>query len=467
MLVVAALVLAALPPEAAMWAEAGFAQGAELPRPTPTASVADFGAVADDGKDDTDAFERALAAGGAIAVPKGEFHLSRRLHVRKTGTVVIGAGSAATTLRFTRPLQELDPRPTRNTGGTATTQWSWSGGLLTFHAAGKTGASVGLLPARRGDRQVRLAAPLAVQPGQELILQLSEGPAGRLVSHLYAGDPGDVANLTAAPAVRISARVLAVEGEVLRLATPLPIDLPAEFRPKAMLAPPADNMGIRGVTFRLVASPYRGHFMEDGWNALEFAGVRHGWADDIRLQGVDSGIFANGAHLTLRGIVLEAGRPASRQGFVGHHGVSLGGCAHRLENFDFKARFHHDITFGGGANGHVVRAGRGKGLTLDFHKKAPFANLVTDVSSESPDTFFQTGGGVGLGRCAGGWNWFWNLRSPGAIRPPARDFAPPAATRFVGVAFAPSGKAPAFVAEALPEGAPADLWLAARSAAAK
>jgi hypothetical protein len=260
----------------------------------------------------------------------------------------------------------------------------------------------------------------------------------------------------------MSARVAAVQGTEVRLTTPLLVDLPAEFHPTISLAPTPSGFGIRGVGFRLARSPYRGHFKEDGWNALAFSGVRHAWADDLRFVGADSGIFVVGAHVTLRNLVFEAGRALSREGFAGHHGVSLGGFSHRLEAFDFKTRFHHDLTFPAWANGNVVRSGSGKGLTLDFHKRGPFGNLVTQVESGDGDTLFRTGGGPGLGRSAGAWNVFWGLRARGRITWPDPDFAPAGATTFVGVEFAPASRPP-YRASRLGAGDPPDLWQAARA----
>ena len=147
MLSLAALLLAvSLPPETMAYAEAGYDFGADLPKsPTAICSVADFGAKPNDKLDDTDAFEKALEKGGVITIPAGEYNLSRRLYVRKPGTIILGAGATKTRLRFTKSLEDLEPSPTKNTGGTATTQWSWIGGLLTFQGASR---NIGRLPAR-------------------------------------------------------------------------------------------------------------------------------------------------------------------------------------------------------------------------------------------------------------------------------------------------------------------------------
>lgn len=462
MSLLAALALLALPVEADIWREAGYRHGAALPSPSPTAQVTSFGAIPNDGLDDTAAFEAALVRGGVIRLPAGEFHLSRRLFVRKPGTLLIGAGSSRTILRFTRSLEEIDPRPTQNTGGTPTTEWSWSGGLLCFQGSGSHGPSAPLQPARRGARVVHLASALPLRVGQDVVLTLKGDGTSALAEHLYAGDAGDVSQLTGPGTVSLSNRVVAVLGTEVHLASPLPVGFPAEFEPRLVVARKPDDFGIRGVGFRLTADPYLGHFREEGWNALQFDGVRHAWAEDILLDGVDSGIFVSGAHVTLRRITFLAGRPLDGGGHTGHHGILLGGQSHRLESFLFATRFHHDLTIAAWSNGNVVRDGHGVELSVDFHKRGPFANLVTNLSSTDGVSLFRNGGGEGLGRPAGAWNAFWNLRAEESLPWPSDGFAPGGATGFVGIAFT-SPASGVYASTPLLPGDSLDLWLASRA----
>jgi hypothetical protein len=162
--------------------------------------------------------------------------------------------------------------------------------------------------------------------------------------------------------------------------------------------------------------------------------------------------------VTVRRVVLDAGRPVGPGGFIGHHGITFAGQAHRLEEFEFKARFHHDVSFSPWTNGNVVRAGGGVDLTLDFHKQGPFANLITNVVSANGANYFACGGGDDLGLDAGAWNIFWNLKGRKGVGFPSAEFCPPATT-FVGVDMrAPRGSQLKVLP--LKSGEPADLWLA-------
>jgi hypothetical protein len=457
-LLAAALLVAAIPPDLGAYAEAGYDFGGELPKaPKPTASVADFGAKPNDKVDDTEAFEKALEQGGVIAIPAGDYLLSRRLEVRKPGTVLLGAGAAKTRLRFTKSLEELQPSPTKNTGGTATTQWSWSGGLLTFHGTSRNGKAQALAPAKRGDVKLTLREVGDFKAGQEVVLTL-QGDDDKLVRYLYAGDPGKASKLKPPARVELAARIASVDGLTVTLSAPLLVDLPEAFAPTIADAGARDDYGLRGVGFHLVSAAYRGHFKEDGWNPLDFHDVHHGWIEDVAFSGVDSGPYVSGSHVTVRRVQLEAGRAVGPGGFIGHHGVTFAGQAHRLEEFEFKARFHHDVSFSPWTNGNVVRAGGGVDLTLDFHKQGPFANLITNVVSANGANYFACGGGDDLGLDAGAWNIFWNLKGRKGVGFPSAEFCP-AATTFVGVDMRAPRGSPLKVLP-LKSGEPADLWLA-------
>ena len=460
-LLASALLVAAIPPDLGAYAEAGYDFGGELPKaPPPKASVVDFGAKPNDKVDDTEAFEKALEKGGVIAIPAGDYLLSRRLHVRQAGTVLLGAGAAKTRLRFTKSLEELEPSPTKNTGGSATTQWSWGGGLLTFHGTGRNGKAQALAPAKRGDVKLTLREVGDFKAGQEVVLTL-QGGDDKLVRYLYAGDPGKASKLKPPARVELAARLASVDGLTVTLSAPLLVDLPDEFAPTIADAGARDDYGLRGVGFVLVTKAYPGHFKEEGWNPLEFHDVHHGWMEDLLFNGVDSGPYVSGSHVTVRRVVLDAGRPVGPGGFIGHHGITFAGQAHRLEEFEFKARFHHDVSFSPWTNGNVVRAGVGVDLTLDFHKQGPFANLVTNLVSANGANFFACGGGEDLGLDAGAWNIFWNLKGRKGVGFPSPEFCP-SATTFVGVDMRPPRGSPLKV-QPLKPGDPPDLWVALRA----
>ncbi|MCR5077572.1 MAG: sugar-binding protein [Prevotella sp.] len=80
---------------------------AEIERPEGAVSVTDFGAVADDGQDDLEAFKKALAAADAgskvLYIPAGTWHLSSIWYVFGSDVKITGAGIWYTNLKFTNP----------------------------------------------------------------------------------------------------------------------------------------------------------------------------------------------------------------------------------------------------------------------------------------------------------------------------------------------------------------------------
>ena len=88
---------------------AGYRDGADLPAQSCTLNVTNFGAIADDNEDDTDAFWGALNTARqtastqnpqVICIPAGAYELSRQLHLNQSGIVLRGAGSNSTTLNY-------------------------------------------------------------------------------------------------------------------------------------------------------------------------------------------------------------------------------------------------------------------------------------------------------------------------------------------------------------------------------
>lgn len=123
-------------------------------------NVVDFGAVANDGKDDTLAFRKTLAKADSlqgpvhISVPAGRFIISDILYIQRSNIVLQGAGTAGTTLYMPRPLSFVPnpealaelrtylvtlnkrQREPHNLIDLPYSQYSWSGGYIWVGVAG-------------------------------------------------------------------------------------------------------------------------------------------------------------------------------------------------------------------------------------------------------------------------------------------------------------------------------------------
>ena len=406
---------------------AGYHRGERpLPALRPDVSVRDFGAVGDGRTDDSAAFQRALreARGKVLAIPPGRYVITEILDMRGSGTVLQGAGPHRSIIYVPKPLGEIRPNMGKTTSGRPTSNYSWSGGIISIKGRWSTQTLAKVTaPARRGEQILAVDRLDRFHAGDMVRLTLRDDDQRTLTRHLYAGDPGDFRKLENVRATWI-ARVEQVDrkGRRLVLDRPLRTDVRLEWAPRLHPARSStEEIGIEHVAFEFPATPYRGHFTEQGYNAIACIDIRNGWVRDVQIRNADSGIFIKGAsNLTLQDIVWTSQRERNRlRNSTGHHGIMLAGTDLLLSDFDFRTSFIHDITMSRRSAGNVVRRGRGVDLAFDHHKYANHANLFTDIDAGVGTNIFHSGGGAQLGRHCGAWTTWWNIRTKRPIHWPA------------------------------------------------
>ncbi len=408
------------------WSFAGYRSGeAAIPNPPMKANVRDFGAKGDDEADDTAAFVRGIEAveNGALLIPAGRYILSDIIYIRKSNVVLRGEGPDKTVLFFSKALEHIKPNSSATTTGQPTSGYSWSGGLVWVEGR-QSGTEVGLVQNRaaRGSNVIELAAPAEVTPGQRVEI-LQEDPGDKsLVNHLYAGQSDDVSKITSSRTAFVS-RVTSVDGTRLTLERTLRTDIDPKWKARVRLYQPSvSEVGVENLAFEFPQTPYRGHFTEVGYNPLAFSGVADCWARNLRILNADSGPFLSAMFVTLENLVFESKRETDKAGNHGHHGVTLGND-NLLRGFDIRMKFIHDITVSG-SGGSVATQGRALDLSFDHHKRHPHANLFTDIDSGAGTRMYASGGGASLGRHAGAWTTFWNIRAARAQSWPPTRFGP-------------------------------------------
>jgi len=407
---------------------AGYHSG-ETPIPTVgvKSNVKDFGAKGDGQTDDTDAFKKAIEAteGGAILIPAGKYVLTDILYIRKSNLVLRGEGPDKTVLYFPKPLQEIKPNMSATTTGQPTTNYSWSGGLIWVEGQQK-GENLGSVKAKalRGSREIELDRPAKVKPGQKIEIYMEDPGDGSLLNYLYAGQSGDTSKIKKTRCYFVS-RVSGVDGSKITLERPLRTDVDPLWNTRvSVFAPTATEVGVENLAFEFPNQPYRGHFLEDGYNPLAFSyGAADGWGRNLKVINADSGPFLGGSSfVTLDGLVFEAQRTPDKTGVAGHHGVTMG-TDNLLQNFDFRCEFVHDISVEQSA-GSVVSKGKGVDMCFDHHKRYPHANLFTELDLGAGTRMYKCGGGQNLGRHSAAWTTFWNIRADQPLHAPPADFGP-------------------------------------------
>lgn len=429
-----------LPPQAPDFSHAGFHGGdVAIPDLPVTANVRTYGAIGDGVADDTAAINKALAeaAPGTVLVPTGRYRITEQLRITRSGVVLRGEGASRSILWFPRTLTDVTPAWTANTSGLRTSSYSWSGGFLVIgsqQASLATSISAITQPTMRGDTHVTVAALGDLKLGDDIIITLEDDDARSLTRYLYADDSGPISALKPLRSRQL-ARITGITGSTIALDRPLRYALRSAWQPRlARYTPAVHDSGIEDLGLAFPATPYGGHFTELGANGVELRGnAADCWVRRITLTNADSGVFVQGDRNTIADVAFEADRKPCATLYggvacVGHHGLTTNGSDNLVSGFAFHVSYIHDLTVEGGTSaGNVFAHGSAPALAIDHHKKAPHANLFTDLDCGTGQRVWFHGGGNNLGKPSGTWETFWNLRATQPIALASGDWGPPGA----------------------------------------
>lgn len=414
---------------------AGYRSG-EAPIPgsvSPLRSVTDFGAQANDGVDDTQAFIDAIAgtASGTLTIPEGRFILTRKIDIKKSNLVLRGAGAGRTTLYFPKSLGDVYGIVWSPAGYSS---WAFEGAFLTVKGAdaGKTLASV-TAPAARGARSIKVSTTAGIAVGQ-MVRIVQKDAGGTLLRALHAGlYPGDTAEDTGRELFRFYSRVSSIAGNTVTLERPLPLEIDTAWTPQVRAAAPSvRGVGIENLTIEFAGSTYPGHFKERGYNAIQLEGAFDSWVRNVTILNADYGLNIRGSHFcTISDVVLDTN--VNRGNYVGHHGMnSVYGTDVLFTRFDVRKKFHHDLTVDNYAFGTVFSDGKGVDLNMDHHGHGPYGSLFTRLDLGAGTRPWDSGGkGATRMPHSAARSAYWNITANRDIPLPPSDYGP--VLTFVGV----------------------------------
>jgi len=432
----------------------------ELPTASGTViKVDDYGASADDGNDDTRAVLAALEAAHAIDDPvilrfgPGTYRISEVLRIERGHLVLQGAGSGAggTRIHFPRPLMQVDrsdsldelrtyivdlnkrQREPRNNIDEFFSEYSWSGGFIWVQKPGTRPAPyleafdppvdklADVTDGKQGERQLRVLGDRMPAPGDVLRLAWlnREGPDAGIVKSLYDDEAHRAGShhwsFPRRPLVSQITRVVSATDDTIEIADPLLHDvnpeIPAHLARWAHLA----EVGIEDLHFEFPVSPYFGHHLERGYNAIYLTGVFNGWIRNVVVSNADSGILTyDSANVSIVDVTTTGERKA-------HYGVHMGNVhnvlAERIKVFN---PVHHSLTFNTQSTKCVYKdAEVFTDPVLDQHAGANHQNLFDNVtlhmgasaSDEGPvATVFDGSGAPYWQPGHGAFNTTWNLK---------------------------------------------------------
>jgi hypothetical protein len=414
---------------------AGYRWGEQvIPDLPPTMDVTSFGAVPDDGRDDTEAFKRAIAAAlrekgrVVLGVPKGRFIISDVLFIERGNFVLRGAGSgsAGTVLSMPRPLEEM-PRPEvirkveaynlandKRQDGRLYSPFSWTGGILwTRLPAEKAPEKLAqALTGRRGQHRLQVTNVARFRPGMEVRVDWYNrmGDDSPMLRHIFGLEGrrfGDrLARHPDEAIVSEEVTVTSVEGAEIVLEEPLLHDVRPDWQVEVSSIARLGDVGIERLSVEFPQVPYAGHHHERGFNPFYLTELSHAWMRDILIVNADSGVLTDdSAHITLDTVRVE--------GREGHYGIHLGSVHEALvRNFAVDAEEKHSLSFNTQAHASVFSHGTIRRATLDQHRGANHQNLFDDVAvveDRGKSNLFEHGGAEYWGPTHGAFNTFWNV----------------------------------------------------------
>ena len=440
---------------------AGYGNGvSDIPAATGTVvKVDDFGAVADDGKDDSKALQDAISRARELAGPAvvrfgpGRYRISEVLKIERSDFVLQGSGSGAggTTLHFPRPLNQVDKskaldelreyvvqldkrqkEPDLNLDEYYS-EYSWSGGFIWIQKPGTRPAPYleeydpvieklsDIRSGTRGSARIVLAEGANLREGDIIQIQWinGSGPGAPIIKSLYGTEFESAGShhwsFPERPLVRQTTRIRSIDGDTVVLADPLLHDANDSIPAQIASWDGLQHVGVEELHLEFPSSPYFGHHMEPGYNGIYFTSAFDSWARNIRITNADSGILTyNSANLTYRDITTDGERKA-------HYGVHLGNVHNVLaENIIVMNPVLHSLTFNTQSTKCVYKSAEVFVTpTLDQHAGANHQNLYDNVTLHMPAVSTNNGpvavvfDGSGAGYWQpghGGFNTTWNLR---------------------------------------------------------
>ena len=433
---------------------AGYAWGEEdIPELKATLAAIDYGVIADDGGDDSQALQAALKAAHendgpvVLQLPPGRIILSEVLYIERSNFVLMGAGNneKGTVLYMPKPLSETpDPealtelreylvvnnkRQREKDRGIDEpfSQYAWSGGyiwvqnpdiqskiyLKDYYQEPEVLASV--ISGKRGDKHFEVNDASLLKAGEHVRLNWynKDGEASSLIDHLYDGKDVIVGRRhwesPNVPIIKQEVTIINISGNTVRLKEQLLHDLRPEWFPTLTKWDALTQVGIEGITFEFPDpdTTYIAHHLEKGYNAIYLTNLTQSWVKNVSVHNGDSGILADVcSNITIEGGVYT--------GKLSHYTIMFGDVTSMLaRNIEVNGPCRHSLSFNTGSRACVFTHCKVTvAPSLDQHGGANHQNLFDniDLVEDQPGrTFFYKGGDGYWSPTHGAFSTFWNI----------------------------------------------------------
>jgi hypothetical protein len=401
---------------------AGYKNG-EAALPTPAGkvfSVVEYGAVANDALDDTQAVLKALDAANdhkgpvILKFPAGRFILSDIIYIQRSDFALQGEGSQ-TTLYYPFPLRtlptpaafkELDEylikfdkrqREKQNNVDMPFSLYAWSGGFIwtqTPNARGKayleeyddfpeplTTVTYGA----KDTLTISVANASAVNVGDVVKIEWynREGEFGSILSEMY-GDRTRFDKLGShhwnypqRALITQMVRITAKEGNQLSLSAPLVMEARAEWEPAIVPWKHLQNVSISDLNIDFPNGIRMPHHVEDGFNAIYLMSLFDSYVNNVTINNADAGIITDDiANVTISDVTTKGEHYA-------HYTVHMGSVFNVLnDNIRVENTAEHPLSFNTYAVKSVYKNSTVLSMArLDQHSGANHHNLFDNISA--------------------------------------------------------------------------------------
>ncbi|MCF7804886.1 MAG: glycoside hydrolase family 55 protein [Candidatus Marinimicrobia bacterium] len=427
---------------------AGYRWGEEeFPEFSTTIDVTEFGAVPDDGENDTEAIKKAFEKAHdmdepvTVYLPKGQYMLTEILYIERSDFILKGAGSGEDGTIIYSPLQLTElPTPddlkeleeylttyNKKEDGVPYSLYAWSGGYIWPRVPGKrvkaymekynTKQKV-LTSARDGKRGshwmvVQSGKKLSVGEMYEVHWYNKEGKASSLIQHIYDNQVNQIKvgsrhwENPDIPLVSQPVTITRIAGDTVWTKAPLLNDIRPEWECTLTDWEHLENVGIEHLRFEYPYTEYRLHHVGRGYSPMYLTSLSHSWVDDITVHNGSNGVLSDDcANVTIRDFETTGSKY--------HYAVMMGEVHNMLaEDIRANADAMHSISLNTGATNCVFTDCQlNVNPTMDQHSGINYQNLFEEIYVEEPDKSHRyiDDGGAGYWKPShGAFTTFWNI----------------------------------------------------------
>ncbi|ACN13483.1 putative virulence factor (pectin lyase fold protein) [Desulforapulum autotrophicum HRM2] len=427
-----------------------------------TASL--FGAVPDDGNDDTAAIQSAIdaagfAGGGVVFLPKGRYEVHQKpengfLQISHDNIILRGEGHQPSTkvgvselaapsetiLHFGSPgfvgrIRRLGTVPAEQEGR----HWTCVAVIGSEHSRELTRYTQTVL---RGQKTVEVLDSSSLTPGQTVVVEFTDpliDPENPLPDKadipLQLTHPLKLVKEQTDTFGKYSKKITwitkidkVIDKKTIVFSEPARFNQFLRYSPRILSFDGVEGVGIENLTIESSwPGGYRHHkpnIGEDGkivrtameqdylWGGIWSSFASDGWIRNVTFKNLTQGIiFSKCASITARDLSFE--------GFDGHAGVTIAQSHGILvERADFFARLVHPVSLKNFASGNVITdcethydgrdANNSTDAVIDFHGLFPYENLFDNMCG----FYVCPGGDTSVMPHAGVRNVFWNIEAP-------------------------------------------------------